>query len=157
MTDTAMTDMPNEPDQRTAPRSWDSVTTSLAVTAADLDADLVRRTLGIAPGADSHESAVIHAGPGWWSCTFDSGFSDRPDRQIAAMVSLVTPVLDGLRSLTERGYSAQIAIAGVVLSRTRLTLPPESTAQLASLGLPVSVTTLNEDNEPAPDPLDWLD
>lgn len=140
--------------------SWRSVTTSLAVTADGLDADVVQRALDLGPAEGDPGGPLVHSGTGWWSYTLDSDHPDHPDHadgQIAVMASRVEPLLGGLRRLADRGYHAHIALSGVVLMGTRLALSPESTARLASLRLPVSFTTLNEDNEPTPDPFDWLE
>ncbi|MEU3045309.1 hypothetical protein ABZ705_02075 [Streptomyces sp. NPDC006984] len=152
-----MSSIQNNQGRNPADPQWTSVTASLAVTGDHLDAAVVQQTLGLSTSAESPDAPRTHSGPGWWSYTLDHDFSDRPDDQIAALASRVTPLLEGLDVLVDRGHHVQIAISGVVPMGTRLALSPESTSRLAALGLPVSFTTLNEDNEPERDPLDWLD
>ncbi|MFI8965549.1 hypothetical protein ACIGO8_25950 [Streptomyces sp. NPDC053493] len=136
---------------------WTSITTSLAVTGAGLDATAVERSLAFARAAADRPGVSVHQGPGWWALTVDERCSADPGEQIAAFADLVSPHLDSIGALIGLGCHAQVAVSGTVgTGPAALTVSPESAARLASLALPVSFTTLLPDNTPAEDPLDWL-
>jgi hypothetical protein len=136
---------------------WMSITTSLAITGSGLDASAIDRTLDVTPLVESVDGASVHCGPGWWAYSLDERCSGDLGEQLSALTSHIGPRLGTIRALLESGYSVQVAIAGTVQARNRLTLSAQSADQLAALGLPVSFTTLMEDNSASEDPLGWLD
>ncbi|MFB9555334.1 hypothetical protein [Streptomyces roseoviridis] len=136
---------------------WTSITTSLAVTGADLDASAVESVLGFArPAAERTTGLSVHHGPGWWALTVDEALSSELEGQVTALAGLVGEHLTGIGALTAAGRLVQVAVSGTVDRGGPLTLSPEAATRLAALGLPVSFTTLTPDNAPSEDPLDWL-
>ncbi len=135
---------------------WTSLNTSLAVTKQGLDPKFVSEALkGGAQGADLEE-AFIHSGVNWWSYTLDESFAESLDSQIGSLVARISPRLTAVKKIRDAGYSVQVAIAGFVEPRQVLPVSSAAVAKLASLGLPVSFTTLKASG-PSEDPLAWLD
>ncbi|MER7046047.1 hypothetical protein [Streptomyces jumonjinensis] len=140
-----------------SPEYWTDVYTSLAITNADMDIDFVNDSLGLSGVPSDAPGPFVTTGPGWWAFTFDEQLAQDLDGQIAALVSQVAPRLDGVQRLREAGYAIQVAIAGTVESRAALYMTPEAASLLATLGLPVSFTTLTALGRPQEDPMAWLD
>lgn len=152
-----MTTMSKESENPCVSAEWKSLNTSLAITRDKLDASAIDQALGLSrlPGVQS--GASVHSGPGWWAFTFDARCSPDLDDQVSALVSQITPHLDQLKDLIDAGHFIQVAIAGTVEVGDQLVLSPQSAGRLATLGLPVSFTTLTQENRPSDDPLSWLD
>ncbi|PRH77507.1 hypothetical protein C6N75_19910 [Streptomyces solincola] len=152
------------PDAAGASGQWREITVSLAVTKPGLSPSAVEQTLSGIRFADTGAGGSVHTGPNWWAYSVDPRRPDGLEGSVTALVADVSLALDGLRALVHQGHTVQIAVSGVVepgpewwLPWTQLTLSPRSAAQLATLDLPVSFTVLTPDNEPAEDPLAWLD
>ncbi|MFE3597814.1 hypothetical protein [Streptomyces sp. NPDC059142] len=134
--------------------TWESVNISLVVMKEPLDAQMVCGVLRVdaaSPGA----GVFINSGSNWWAYTYSEEFSDGLESKVAALVDQFKPRLGALESLLGTGHVAQVAIAGSVRTGSQLLLSPGVTGRLASLMMPVSVTSLTD--APEEDPLGWLD
>ncbi|MFI1867598.1 hypothetical protein [Streptomyces jumonjinensis] len=140
-----------------SPEYWTDVYTSLAITNVNMDIDFVNESLGLSGALSDAPGPFITTGPGWWAFTFDEQLAQDLDGQISALVSQVTPCLNGVQRLRQAGYSVQVAIAGTVETNAALYVSPEAANLLATLGLPVSFTTLTALGRPQEDPMAWLD
>ncbi|MEU9980529.1 hypothetical protein [Streptomyces sp. NPDC050856] len=138
------------------PKTWRSVNISLAVTKRDIDAASVSETLGLG-GTPSGDGGVVHSGPYWWSYTYEERPGGDHGVLVAALVEQVRARLDRVEALRMAGHAVEVAVAGTVETNAEFRLAPRDIGALASLGLPVSCTSLTIAQEPEEDPLDWLD
>ncbi|MFJ5221834.1 hypothetical protein [Streptomyces sp. NPDC088400] len=136
--------------------SWDSVNTSLAVTKNSLDAPFVCEVLGFSK-LPKGGRGVVNSGSDWWAYTYVDGFTGSLEEQLISLVNEIKPLLDRLDILLKAGYSIQVAIAGSVETGSQLFVSPRALGQLASLGIPISFTTLTASGVQEEDPLGWLD
>lgn len=134
---------------------WSSVNTSLAITKEGLDPEFVSKTLGF-PEPTSN-GAVINSGPNWWAYTYDESFTGGLEEQVHSLTSQIAPRLDRVAILSKTSHAVQVAIAGTVETGSRLFVSPIALGQLASLGVPISFTSLTAQGMPDEDPLSWLD
>ncbi|MFC9427806.1 hypothetical protein [Streptomyces sp. NPDC056987] len=134
--------------------AWESVNISLAVMKEPVDAPIVCGFLSI-DAVPSERGVLISSGPNWWAYTYGEGFSDDLDSKVVALVDRFKPCLGGVENLRETGHTVQVAIAGTVRTGSQLSLSPRVIGRLASLDIPITVTSLTDAQEE--DPLSWLD
>ncbi|MEV7870219.1 hypothetical protein AB0P17_29930 [Streptomyces sp. NPDC088124] len=134
--------------------AWGSVNVSLAVMKKSIDVSAVCDFLGV-DVVPSERGVVVTSGPDWWAYTYGENFSDDLESKVIAMVAQFKPRLSGVESLLEAGHAVQVAITGSVRTGSQLILSSWVIGRLASLAIPVSVTTLTDTQEE--DPLSWLD
>ncbi|MFJ2557706.1 MULTISPECIES: hypothetical protein [unclassified Streptomyces] len=134
--------------------SWESVNISLIVAKEPLDTQVVCDVLGI-ESVPSRAGVLTSSGSNWWTYTYGEEFSDDLESKVVALVDQFQPRLAGVGNLLETGHAVQLAIEGSVGTGSQLFLSPWVIGKLASLAVPISVTSLTD--APEEDPLSWLD
>ncbi|MFJ2214935.1 hypothetical protein ACIQVO_22825 [Streptomyces sp. NPDC101062] len=134
--------------------AWGSVNVSLAVMKDPIDAPVVCGFLGV-DAVPSEPGVLVTSGQNWWAYTYGEDFGDGLESKVVALVDRFKPRLGGVGNLLETGHAVQVAIAGSVSTGSQLFLSPRVIGRLASLAMPISVTSLMDAQEE--DPLGWLD
>ncbi|MDT0346682.1 hypothetical protein [Streptomyces litchfieldiae] len=107
--------------------NWESLTAALLITKSELNSAALTERLGVGP--DFFDEA------GCWGLR--AAAADVPS-VLDALLPRVEPLIAELAALREEGHRVRIGISGGIDRVRRLTVPAESLARVARLGLPLA-------------------
>ncbi|MCP3820768.1 hypothetical protein NLX86_22525 [Streptomyces sp. A3M-1-3] len=136
--------------------TWGTPVTSFVVTGEAIDSKIISEALNLAP-SDLREGVGVHHGSTWWAYAYDERFSGNVEDQVGALVARFAPCVESVTELIRAGHEVHVSISGTAETGSRMILSPRALADLATLPVPVTFTTLTVSGVPEEDPLAWLD
>ncbi|MFE9933762.1 hypothetical protein [Streptomyces sp. NPDC005533] len=136
--------------------TWRGVRVALVVDKQEVDAHRVAAAVKLLPELTTDASRIESAADRWtWNVS--KGEGDTLENQVLTLVTQIRPRRESLMTLQRDGYAVHVDIAGTAGTGSPMVLRPAVLAELASLGVPVTVTCLSPTGSAEPDPLSWLD
>ncbi|MFF3452094.1 DUF4279 domain-containing protein [Streptomyces sp. NPDC002667] len=138
--------------------SWETPEVALLITGRNLKPHDITAELGIAPTFVREPAAGSSFRPdeGCWALQVTGSPERGFEGLVAELSELISPALQRIQDIRQRGHSVQLDLSGHVRSGSRAVLSPQVLANAARLGLPVSLTTDADPPARSEDLLDWL-